>query len=101
MLTQQELRQTILKNLAIGHLSIEIQDKILEKLGENITKRITIAVLENLPEDAQSEFDLISTTGDEIKMQEFLKSKIPGVEELIQKTIQFTINEFKEIAGIK
>jgi len=101
MITQQELRQIILKDLAIGHLPIETQDKILEKLGENITKRITLAVLENLPEDAQSEFDVISASGDDIKMQEFLKSKIPGIEELIQKTIQFTINEFKEIAGIK
>lgn len=101
MITQEEIKQVILKDLAIGYLPIEAQDRILEKLGENIAKRITLAVLENLPEDTRPEFDAISATGDEIKMQEFLKSKISNIEELIQKTIQFTINEFKEIAGIK
>ncbi len=101
MITQKELRRTILEDLGIGHLPLDTQDKILEKLGENIIKRITLVVLENLPEDAQPEFDVVSASGDEAKMQEFLKSKIPNVEELIQKAIQGTISEFKELAGIK
>lgn len=100
MITQEELRQIILKDLEIGHLSPDAQDKILEKLGENITKRITLAVLENLPESARHEFDAISQSGNQEKLQEFLKLQIPNIEELLQKTIQFTINEFKEIAGL-
>lgn len=101
MITQEELRQIILKDLEIGHLSSDDQDKILEKLGENIIKRITLAVLENLSESARSEFDVISQSGNQEKMQEFLKLQIPNIEELLQKTIQFTINEFKEMAGVK
>ena len=101
MITQEELRQIILKDLEIGYLPADAQDKILEKLGENIIKRITLAVLENLPESARSEFDVISQSGNQEKMQEFLKLQIPNIEELLQKTIQFTINEFKEMAGVK
>ena len=101
MITQEELRQIILKDLKIGHLSSDAQDKILEKLGENIVKRITLVVLENLPEEARPEFDTISESGDQKKLQEFLKSQIPNIEELLQKTIQLTINEFKEMARIK
>lgn len=101
MITQEELRQIILKDLEIGHLPADAQDKILEKLGENITKRITLAVLENLPESARPEFEVISQSGNQEKMQEFLKSQISNIKELLQKTIQFTINEFKEMAGVK
>lgn len=101
MITKEELRQIILKDLEIGHLSSDDQDKILEKLGENIIKRITLAILENLSEEARPEFDIISENGNQEKLQEFLKLQIPNIEKLIQKTIQFTINEFKKMAGIK
>ena len=101
MITKEELIQIILKDLEIGHLPSDAQDKILEKLGENIIKRITLAVLENLPEEARPEFDAISESGNQEKLQEFFKLQIPNIEELLQKTIQFTINEFKEMAGIK
>lgn len=101
IISQEELRQIILRDLGIGSLPLASQDKILEKLGGNITKRITLAVLENLPEKAREEFDFISESGDDMKMQDFLKSQISNFEELIQKTIKFTIGEFKELAGIK
>lgn len=101
MVTKEELRQIILDDLKIGSLPLDAQDKILEKLGGNIIKRITLATLENLPEKARGEFDAISENGDQEKMQEFLKSQITNFEELIQKTIKFTINEFKELSGIK
>ena len=101
MLTKEELRQIILRDLGIGSLPLDVQDKILEKLGGNIIKRITLAVLENLPEGARGEFDIISESGNDEKMRGFLKSQIPNFEELIQKTIKFTIEEFKELAGIK
>lgn len=101
MITKKELNEIILKDLNIGGLPAESQDKILEKLGENITNRIFMAILEKLPEDARVEFDAVSASGDEIKMQEFLKLKIVNIEELIQRIIQLTISEFKEMAGIK
>ncbi len=101
MITKEELRQIILKDLKIDSLPIEVQDKILEKLGGNIIKRITLAVLKNLPEEARPEFEKLSEAGDEIKMQEFFRNTIPNFEELTQKTIKETINEYKEIAGIK
>lgn len=101
MVTKEELRKIILDNLKIGSLPLDAQDKILEKLGGNIIKRITLATLENLPEKARDEFDAISESGDQIKMQEFLKSQIPNFEKLIRETIKFTIDEFKELSGIK
>ncbi len=87
--------------MKIGHLSFDAQDKILEKLGENIVKRITLVVLENLPEEARPEFDAISESGDQKKLQEFLKTQVNGLEELIHGTIKKTIEEFKKTAGIK
>lgn len=97
----QELKQTIMKEIGIVALPSDIQDKILEKLGSNIIKRLTLAILKNLPEEARPEFEKISASGDEIKLQEFFKNTIPNFEELTQKTIKETIDEYKEIAGIK
>jgi len=101
MITKEELRQIILKDLRMDSLSVEIQDKILEKLGGNIIKRISLAVLKALPEEARPEFEKISGSGDEIKIQEFFKNTIPNFEELMYKTIKETIEEYKQIAGIK
>ncbi len=101
MITKEELRQIILKDLKIDSLSMEVQDKILEKLGGNIIKRITLAVLKNLPEEARPEFEKINESGDEIKMQEFFKNTIPNFEELMHKTIKETIEEYKQMAGVK
>jgi hypothetical protein len=98
---QDELKNTILKEIGIESAPQEIQDKILEKLGGNIIKRISLVVLRALPAEAQPEFEKISAGGDEIKLREFLKNTIPNFEELTRKTIRETIDEYKEIAGIK
>jgi len=101
MITQEELRKIILKDLKIDFLKPEIQDEILAKLGENIIKRISLVVLEALPEEARAEFDNISQSGDQEKMQQFLKAQIPDFEKLIYETIKKTIEEYKMLAGIK
>lgn len=101
MITQKELRQIILKDLEIGSLPLDIQDKILEKLGSNILKRLVLVILKNLPEEMKVEFEKLSEGGDEIKLREFFKNTIPNFEELTQKTIKETIDEYKEITGIK
>lgn len=101
MITQEELRQIILKDLKIGFLPLDVQDKILEKLGVNIIKKLTLVILKNLSEETKDEFEKLSDSGDEIKLREFLKNAIPNLEELTQKTIKETIDEYKEIAGIK
>jgi len=97
---QDEFKNIILKEIGIESMSQEMQDKILEKLGGNIMKRISLAVLKALPEEAQPEFETISASGDDIKMQEFLRSKISGLEDLVQKTMKNTIEEYKQMAGI-
>ncbi len=101
MITQEELRKIILKDLALDSLSAEVQEKILTKLGENIIKRIALAVLENIPENARSEFDNLSQAANPEKMREFLKTWIPNFEELTQNTIKKTVEEFKALAKIK
>ena len=100
MMTQEELNKIIAKDLAIEHLPVDTQNKIFEKLGENIMKRVALVVMEKLPEDARAEFDAVSASGDETKVQEFLTSKIPNLGALIQESIQSTIDEFKTLAGI-
>jgi hypothetical protein len=97
----KELKEIIIKEIGLVALPPDVQDKILEKLGGNIVKRLTLAVLKNLPEEARPEFEKLSDSGDEIKLQEFFKKTIPNFEELTQKTIKETIDEYKEIAGIK
>jgi len=78
-----------------------ISRELIDLEKRNIIKRISLAVLKALPEEARPEFEKISGSGDEIKIQEFFKNTIPNFEELMHKTIKETIEEYKQIAGIK
>lgn len=96
-----DFKQLIIKELAIDNFPPEAQERILVKVGENIMKRITLVLLENLPEKNRPQFESLSHAGDAITLQNFLKFNIADADDLIKKTIQETIREFKKLAGIK
>jgi len=101
MIDQKEILKNASETLGISKFPQDVQEQIVTRLGENITKRIMLALLKNLPEDKMGEFDEVQKSGDDEKMQAFLRENVPNVDELVQKTTQDTIAAFKEKAGIK
>lgn len=100
-MTDIDFKQLIIKELAIENFPPETQERILVKVGENIMKRVTLAFLDNLPEKDRPQFEDLSRAGDAIALQNFLRSRIVNADGLAKKTMQETIGEFKELAGIK
>ncbi|MBI5046007.1 MAG: hypothetical protein HZC14_03365 [Candidatus Niyogibacteria bacterium] len=96
-----DFKQLIIKELAIENFPPEARERILVKVGENIMKRVTLVLLENLPEKNRPQLETLSQAGDAIALQNFLKSNIIDADDLVKKTIQEAIREFKELAGIK
>ena len=93
----EELKQQMVERLDIGELAPAEQDEIITKIGENILKQLTITVLDKLPEEDLPEFDTITESGDPARLQEFLSSKIPNYNKLMQEETTRIIDEFKEI----
>ncbi|PIR58075.1 MAG: hypothetical protein COU71_00560 [Parcubacteria group bacterium CG10_big_fil_rev_8_21_14_0_10_38_31] len=102
MMQQEEIKNTLIEELGLSSLSDENKDIVISKFGENLLKRVTAIALSKLPEEARAEFESLSQEGDNDKMHNFLKAKIPEVEELIQTEIKEGIAEFKNIVtGLK
>lgn len=101
MYDQKEILRGAAKNLGISHFPQDAQEKILAKLGENITKRIMLELLKKLPEEKMGEFEEIQKSGDDEKMQVFLRANIPNIDELVQGATQSTIADIKARVGVK
>jgi len=102
MIQQDEIKNTLIEELGLSSLSNENKDVVISKFGESLLRRITAVTLGNLPEEARGEFDILSQAGDNDKMHNFLQTKIPGLEELIQTEIKEGIEEFRNIVtGLK
>jgi len=97
MINTKDIFKKIEQDLELSDFPEETRAQIITKLGENILKRVTIAVLDNLPDGARAEFDSLSADGDTQKMQEFLSSNIPNINELIEDEIRKNIEEFKNM----
>jgi len=95
-MNDQELRVTLVKELGIEELPDEAQDAIVSKLGEVILKSVTLAIFEKLPEEARQEFDAISVTGDQARIQEFLGRTVPDMDLLMEEELKKTLLAFRE-----
>ena len=54
MISNQDTREQIIKELELGGFPADAQDEIITKLSENLLKKIAIAMLDKLPEDKRS-----------------------------------------------
>ncbi|MBI2045980.1 MAG: hypothetical protein HYT28_00980 [Parcubacteria group bacterium] len=97
MITNQDIREQIIKELELGGLPSEAQDEIISKLAENLLKKIAIVMLDKLPEDKRGEFEALANAGDTGQVYAFLQAHIPDASALIQAELQGSIAEIKQI----
>lgn len=84
--------QNIIRELGLGDLPEEKQAELLTNMTESVLKRITIKILERLSKKDINKFEQLQETGDPKIMEEFLRSKISGYDQMLAETI----NEYKE-----
>lgn len=92
----QELRAILLGELHIEDLPEEEQDEIISKLGDSILKSLTLKILEQLSQENRKEFEMVSASGDDDRIHEFLKTAVPDMHTLMEKEIRKTIQLYKE-----
>jgi len=81
------LKADLIKELGIDQLEPSKQEEVLTAMTEAVLKRLTIRVLEKLPESDRADFEKISQSQDAEKMTNFLKDKIPDFEEIAAQEI--------------
>lgn len=97
MAINQQIPSMILEDLEIGDLSKEAQEEIITQLGQNVLQHLTVAILEKVPEEKRQEFESLSATKDEEKIETFLRTEIPNLDDFVKKEVKKSISEYKKI----
>ena len=97
----QALKQQLVKDLDIESLPEVLQDEIIEGLGQNVMKRVTLEILKKIPEDKRDEFESISEKGDQEQARAFIGQYIPNLDEFTAQVTTKEVNEYKELVEKK
>lgn len=96
-LTQAKMQEDILKDLGLEGLSPEMQNGILEKIGELIIKRMFLAVMDKLNAKETDEFNKMTEEGKTPEeIEAFLREKISGYDEMLEKIAVEVKEEMKK-----
>ena len=90
-----DTRDKIVKDLEIQDLPTEAQDEIIVKMGENLIKAVTIAVIDKVPVDQRDAFEAVGKAGDQTKVREFLSPYIPNFDQFMGEVVREEISAFK------
>lgn len=90
------VRNLIAKELGVEDAPEDVKDELMIKIGENIMKRTTLAILKRLTTEEQGEFEKIASTGDYQTAYDFASSKIDGFQEFIKKEAVQEMLELKK-----
>ncbi len=77
------LEKDILELLGLEDLPEDQKRDLLTKMGELIEDRITLRILDFLTEEDRKKMDELLEKGKEKELDEFLKEKVPNLEELV------------------
>ena len=80
----------LVKDLGIDALSQDKQNELIIKMTEVLLKRIFLETMEKLGDDGREEYEKIAENKEVTpeQMEEFLKSRIAGYDQMIQKIIE-------------
>lgn len=99
MINTDEINNTLVKDLGLEGIPKDVQDEVIARVGENILRRITVAIVEKIPPAARQEFDSISEAGDSERMRTFLNAQIPDFDAFVKNEVHKSVEEFKQLAA--
>lgn len=90
---QSQIQKSIMDELGLSDLPRNKQEQLLIKMTEVVLKRIFLETMEKLTEEGRKEYEnLVENGASSRQMEEFLQSKIPNYEIMVQKVV----DDFKE-----
>lgn len=91
-MANKTLQENIVQELGLEGLPEKTQIELLTMMTESLLKRITVRILEQLPESEKEEFDRVREGEDMEKINTFLQEKVPNYDQMLQEILA----EFKE-----
>lgn len=86
----------ISKELGLENLNEADRQKILIQFTESLLKRLILKIHNRLGEADQKEFEKLAGAGDAAKVDEFLRGKIPDLDEVRNEELDNLIKEMKD-----
>ena len=86
------IRQNIVENLHVSHLTKSEQDKIIFMLMDGVSSRINATVWEKLLQEDRKELKKLSKK----ETIDYIATKIENFPKLVENITKQTINEFKQ-----
>jgi len=79
----------LIKELGINQLEKSKKEEIVLQIGDILQQRVSVRIIEELPEEKQDEFKAILEEAEENpeKLEQYLKENIPNAEELVLEEI--------------
>ncbi len=88
---------SIVKDLGLSDVPVEMQQEIIVKLGETALKNSLVTVIDLLPEDLLSEFEKLTESADMEKTRYFLQKNIPDFDRIMKNEVKKVVDDFKRI----
>ncbi len=95
MVSQEDIKKTVVDALNIGHLSPSDQDSIIGELAGTLMERATLALLQELPEGEFDKIDALAGSGKDAEMVEAIRSAVPNAQEIMEDAIRTGVEEYK------
>jgi hypothetical protein len=93
MTEKNSVQKTIIDELGLSDLPEDKKEQLVLKMTEAVLKRIFLETMEKLSEKEQEEYaKMIDEDATPQDLETFLREKISGYDEMVQKTIA----DFKE-----
>lgn len=94
-----DFAKALIRDLGLEHETPEAQAYLVSSLGQNVFERITLEVLNTLPETEYENFSALTKAGDMNALRTFLEKHIPNLDGFIQKTARAEYEATKALLG--
>jgi len=92
----EQLQHMLSEKLSVTNESPETQALVIEQLGALSLQRLTLLIFEQLSEGDREAFSDLSEKNDTSGMQQFLKEKVPNLEQLSADAVSIELKAFEE-----
>lgn len=89
----------ISKELGLENLTEAERQTILIQFTESLLKRLILKIHDKLNEADQKEFQKLAESGDAAKVDEFLRGKIPDLDEIRNEELESLVREMKDFVA--
>ncbi len=95
--TQTEIKERLIKELNIAHLTKEEQDDIITKMSTILLDKITMAIVSQLPKEDMARVDTFMKNGQNDAVHALISQKVPEIKDIVELTIAQTMGQYQSI----